>query len=137
MILFQNRLISLDYDPSTDVLSVDWPSVSAYDLLEVEQSLNTLVEYIRNYDVKRLLIDSTKAAISPELDMVKYQAIVTEFAYRLIKTRLRKSARIMHADLVRETISREIGEQVSKKANLTVENRNFANRAEALAWLTA
>ncbi|AMM50751.1 hypothetical protein TH61_05555 [Rufibacter sp. DG15C] len=137
MILFQNRLIVLDYSPSTDVLSVEWPSVSAYDLPEVEQSLNTLVEYIRNYDVKRLLIDSTKAAISPELDMVEYQAIVTEFAHRLTKTRLQKSARIMHADLVREKISREIGDQVSKKANLKLENRNFYNRVEALAWLTA
>lgn len=137
MILFKNRLIILDYSPSMDVLSVEWPSVSAYDLPEVEQSLNTLVEHIRNYDVKRLLIDSTKAAIAPELDMVEYQAVVTEFAHKLIKTRLQKSARVMHTDLEREKISREIGEEVSKKANLKLENRNFSNRVEALAWLTA
>ncbi|QHL87984.1 hypothetical protein GU926_11305 [Nibribacter ruber] len=137
MILFQNRLIVLEYRPGTDVLSVDWPSVSAYDLTEVERSLSTLVEYITNYDVKRLLIDSTKAVISPDLDMVEYQAIVTEFAYKLQKTRLQKSARIMHADLAREATSQQISEDISRKARLTVENRNFTDKAEALAWLTA
>jgi hypothetical protein len=137
MILFQNRLIVLEYRPGTDVLSVDWPSVSAYDLTEVERSLSTLVEYITNYDVKRLLIDSTKAVISPDLDMVEYQAIVTEFAYKLQKTRLQKSARIMHADLAREATSQHISEDISRKARLTVENRNFTDKAEALAWLTA
>lgn len=137
MMLFQNRLIVLEYRPGTDVLSVDWPSVSAYDLLEVERSLNTLVEYITNYDVKRLLIDSTRTTISPDLDMAKYQAIVTEFAYKLQKTRLQKSARIMHADLAREANSQKISEDISRKARLTVENRNFTDKAEALAWLTA
>jgi archaellum biogenesis ATPase FlaH len=137
MKLYQDRLIILDYDPSTDVLSVDWPSVGAYDLSEVERSLNILVECIRSYDVKLLLIDSTRTTISPDLDMARYQTVVTEFAHKLQQTRLRKSARIMHADLVRESTSQKISEDITRKAGLVVENRNFAGRAEALAWLTS
>jgi hypothetical protein len=137
MILYQNRLIVLDYEPSTDILSVDWPNVASFDLMEVEQALNTLVGYIRDYDVKRLLIDSTKAVISPDLDMVEYQAIVTQFAYKLMKTRLKKSARIMHSDQVRETTSQKISEEITRKAKLEIENQNFTSKEAATAWLTA
>ncbi|MGV3541205.1 MAG: hypothetical protein ACO1OQ_15420 [Rufibacter sp.] len=137
MILFQNRLIVLDYDPKTDILSVEWPSLSPYDLLEIEQALKKLVEYIRDYDVKNLLIDSTRAAIHPDMDMERYQAIVTEFALSLTQTRLQKSARIMHTDHVREATSQEISAKITKKAKLVIENRNFTGKEQALAWLSS
>ncbi|MFC6999554.1 hypothetical protein [Rufibacter roseus] len=135
MILFQNQLIVLDYDPSSDILSVVWPNVNPYDMLEIERSLQLLVEYIRDYDVKKLLIDSSKTEMHPEVDPEKYISMVTEFAKKLQKTRLQRSARIIHQDQVRETESNQVSEKVTQNVGLQIESRSFINREEAREWL--
>ncbi|AMM51269.1 hypothetical protein TH61_08925 [Rufibacter sp. DG15C] len=103
MILFQDHLIVLYYEPKTDILSVDWPSVEAYNLLEIERAVTLLVEYIRNYDVMRLLIDRSHSKMAPEVDMTAYMEIVTRFGASLQATRLKKSASIVivHKDKAR------------------------------------
>jgi uncharacterized protein YqgV (UPF0045/DUF77 family) len=135
MILFQNHLVVLDYDPKTDILFVEWPSLNAYDLLEIERTVNLLVDYIRNYDVKNLLIDSSHSQMHPDMDMEAYMRIVTEFALNLQKTRLERSASVVHIDKVRQEQSEKISEQVTKKVHLTIESRNFATREEGFRWL--
>ncbi|MBC3538363.1 hypothetical protein ACFSC6_08455 [Rufibacter sediminis] len=135
MILFQNHLIILDYNPSTDILSVDWPNVNSYDLLEIERSLSILVDYIRSYDVKRLLIDSSKTVIHPDIDRTTYLDIVTRFAKNLQNTRLQKSASILHTDTIRQQESEQISEEVTSKVELKIQSQTFATKKAALEWL--
>lgn len=137
MILYQNALIKLDYNPSTDILFIEWPHVEPYTLPEIRRTLELVVEYIRNYDVKKLLIDGSKTQVSPQLEEVEYKALVTQFVQDLKKTRLQKAARIITQDKVREARSKELAAELKQEVQLTVQDRSFATRSEALEWLLA
>ncbi|KAA3437852.1 hypothetical protein [Rufibacter hautae] len=135
MRLYSSHLLTLDYDPSTDILFTEWPSAHPYNLNEVDKALQILVETIRNYDVKRLLIDASQTKVDPDLDEERYKEIILRFAYDLMKTRLQKSARVLTADKAREARSQEIAQEVSQKTHLSVQSQSFATRSEAQAWL--
>ncbi|WP_210489146.1 hypothetical protein [Rufibacter aurantiacus] len=135
MRLYSSHLLTIDYNPSTDILFTQWPSAHPYNLAEVENALHILVETIRNYDVKRLLIDASTTKIDPNLDEERYKGIIMRFAMDLMKTRLQKSARILTADKAREARSQEIAQEVTQKTHLTVQSQYFATKAEAEAWL--
>ena len=64
MVLFDNSLIRLDYNPATDILEVEYPDLYDYLLSEIRRSIDTLLDTVKNYDVKRLLLDSTRTIIS-------------------------------------------------------------------------
>ena len=137
MILYQNALIVLDYNPSTDILSVEWPNVQPYNLPEIRHTLEMLVESIRNYDVKKLLIDGSKTTVSPELDESEYREIIFKFVSDIAKTRLQKSARIITPDKVREAKSKQLSAEATRNTNLTIQNQDFVTKSEALEWLMA
>jgi hypothetical protein len=63
VILFQNGLIKLPYDPGTDVLSIEMPNVKYNMESDFKQALEIIIENIKNYDVKKLLIDARKSSI--------------------------------------------------------------------------
>lgn len=130
MILYQNSLMKMDYSPQTDILSVDWPSSDPYTLPEVKQTLNRLVEAIRNYDVKNLLLDSSKTKIG--VSEAEYQFVIAQFQADLIKTRLQKIARIISVDVEREKRVEKMREENQSGIQL----ESFTSNAEALAWLT-
>lgn len=126
----------LDYEPTTDILTVDWPNIEKYQFSQVKQTLETLVDYVRNYDVKYLLIDASQTTSSPELvESPEYKQIIFEFVSGLTKTRLKKSARITAKDKIREAKTQELSKQVVQKANLLIQNKDFNNKEEAIAWL--
>ncbi|MFC6997566.1 STAS/SEC14 domain-containing protein [Rufibacter roseus] len=131
MIIYQSGILTLDYDPATDILFVEWPDMQHVLLPEIRQALKVLVDHIRNYDIKRLLIDSTKANI--DLEGEEYKEVLKEFGLNIMTTRLQKLARVLTKDKKRE----QQVEQVKQEINLTVELRTFTQRTEALAWLKA
>jgi hypothetical protein len=133
MILYQSSLITLEYDPATDILSVNWPDVQEVYIPALEKEANVLVETIKHYDVKKLLIDSSKAAV--EVDEEAYQSFLVSFAHELMKTRLRKVARIGTTDQTREKLVNQTSEvtQISQAMAFQV----FDNKSKAQAWLLA
>ncbi len=137
MILYQNNLVTLNYEPTTDILSAVWPNVEPYNLMEVKDTLRILAESIRNYDVKKLFIDGSKTSISPDLDQEEYKRIVMEFAQALATTRLQKSARLVTSDEAREVRSQELSAEVKEKVQLNIQNQNFTTEEEAMSWLLA
>ncbi len=138
MILYQNSLMILDYDPATDILNVDWPNAEFYLLSEVRFTLLKMADYIKHYDVKRLLIDASKTKSNPELlNSDQYREIVLEFTQNLTKTRLQKSARIAALDQSREEKTREITANLQQKTNYQFESKTFASKTEARNWLLA
>ena len=129
MILFQNSLIKLIYNPATDILSVDMPSVN-YDIAtEYSRSLDIIVENVKNYDVKKLLIDASKSEI--EIDLDKFADLITKFSLDLKASRLEKVSRVVSADQERENIVQQIIEEVQP---VPLYN-SFTDYKVAMGWL--
>lgn len=129
MILFQNGLIKLDYDPTTDILFVDMPTVNNLVMPEVRQALRIIVEHVRNYDVKRLLVDARKTEVEVSEDI--YASMLAEFSRELMATRLKKLARIVTSSSVRENVVKKVYDD----NKLTIELQSFTELAPALEWL--
>ncbi len=56
MILFVNSVIKLNYEPATDIAVVEYPDLHDYLLPEIKHSIDKMVDVIRNYDIKNLLL---------------------------------------------------------------------------------
>ena len=133
MILEQTSVITLDYNPATDILQVDYPDVVAFQLPEIERSLKLLVNAIRNYDVKKLLLDASKTTI--EVSPEENTAVTLQLAADLVNTRLQKVARIQPADNQRETMAQNNINQVKLSGLLPYQLQTFTNKSDAMAWL--
>ena len=131
MLLYQSSLFILDYDPATDILSLDWPDVKEFLVPAASQEVSVLIDSIKHYDVKKLLIDTSKAKV--DVASSEYQKFISEFAQDLKSTRLQKFARVATTDPEREKMA-EIARQTTN-INETIEFRNFASKDEARAWL--
>ncbi|WP_157433442.1 hypothetical protein [Adhaeribacter aquaticus] len=129
MILFQNGLIRLDYQPSSDILYMDWPSMHSYALSEIRFSLEKLVEVVRHYDIKLLLVDASKSVV--DIGDPEYKGVMTEFIYNIMQTRLQKLARIETGNVTRE---KRIGE-LKEATKPTFSYQGFTNKEAAKEWL--
>jgi hypothetical protein len=101
MILFQNSFIKLDYDPATDIFEVGYPDLHGYLLPEIKHSINIMIETVKNYDVKRILLDSTRTVASVNHD--ESREIAAYLAAGLTKTRLQLLARVQLPNAAMET----------------------------------
>jgi hypothetical protein len=130
MIVFQNSLITLTYTPDTDILSVDWPDVEYDRLLEMQESLHKVIEVLKSYDVKKLLIDASTGTI--RINYSEYQALIREFAMDLVQTRLQKIARVLPNDPERD----ESVVAIRKEMTTSIHYQDFKTKAAALRWLS-
>lgn len=132
MIIY-NGIITLDYNPSTDVLATSLPDVRQFGLSEVSFCLDLIVQNIRNYDIKKLLLDSSQSVI--EVENEGYKAITQKFGADLKGTRLKKIARVGTSDAKREEMSAKLSTELRLELNLPIEFRNFSSATEAMDWL--
>lgn len=126
-----NPVIKLNYDPARDVLSVVWPDVHDDMMSETMYILDTIVESVKLYDIKYLLIDARKGVIS--IPVHAYKAIMLKFTWDLEATSLQKLARVVTAGSQRE---RQINE-VTQEILLPVPIMSFYSVEDALGWLTS
>lgn len=68
MLLSKSGLIKIADDPATDSVTVDMPHVDTQTLPEVKESLRIFVENVRNYDVKRLLVDACYNEVAVDVE---------------------------------------------------------------------
>lgn len=135
MILEQTSVITLDYNPATDILQVDYPDMVEFHLTQIEHSLKLMVNAIINYDVKKLLLDASKTSI--EASKEENTAVTMQLAADLYKTRLQKVARIQPTNVQRETIAQENINQIKQSGLLPYQLRTFTNKPDAIAWLVS
>ncbi|WP_207434945.1 hypothetical protein [Sabulibacter ruber] len=133
MLLHQDSILKLEYDPATDILEMTWPDIDPDLLPEVRQAMQTMVETIRNYDVKKVLIDGSKASIT--ISKEESTSLSLKLAQDLNSTRLQKIARLESTDLRRESEAEETRLRIQTSLDLHYEMQNFADRSSALAWL--
>lgn len=89
------------------------------------------MEYVRNYDVKKLLLDARQTDIVVDKD--SYVSVITGFFCGLAATRLRKVASHVAPGSQRGWIIRGIFEDI----HFPMEVRAFAEVASAVEWLKA
>ena len=129
MTLYQNRLITLSFNQDTGILTVTWSNTSPYDSEEVQQSVNKVIEAIKEYKCQKLLIDASVANFS--MDDAELIEVLTNFAYDLSQTSIRKLARIITSDAAREEKNRTIRNGFT----FPFEIYDISNREQALHWL--
>ena len=133
MILFRNSILILDYNPSTDILEVDYPDFPDYLIPEIQNSLNILFDHVRSYDVKKLLIDSSKTMTDVMDEDSKVVAMY--LVNGLVNTRLQKVARVQ--SLVSSVENRALNnlKLIQQSVTLPFQFQNFTNKSEVLNWL--
>ena len=133
MVLFQNSFIRLDYTPATDILVIEYPDLHGYLLPEIKNSINILVENVRNYDVKKLLLDSTRTISSVTEE--ESREVATYLAKGLMKTRVQKVARLQSASTTVEKLAQGNLKHIQESGALPFQLKNFTNKADALEWM--
>ncbi|MBC3541008.1 hypothetical protein ACFSC6_17220 [Rufibacter sediminis] len=134
MILYQNGLIQLEYQPSTDILRVTLPNAQHIGLTELQRSLDTIAGYIQSYDVKNLLLNSSNTVLH-DLDDTAYREMVVRFFTDLKRTRLQRIARIGTSSAAHEMRSAVLTSALEQEMITSFILESFPNEGVALQWL--
>lgn len=135
MLLFKNSIITLDYNPAADILEVAYPDLHGFLLPEIKHSIDILIDNVKNYDVKRILLDSTRTVISVSEE--ESREITVSLAAGFMKTRVQKLARLQSGMATVEATAQENIKHITDSQLLSFQLKNFTSRAEAVAWLSA
>ncbi|RDV11498.1 hypothetical protein DXT99_24510 [Pontibacter diazotrophicus] len=123
----------MDYNPATDIMEVEYPDLHDYLLSEIKRSIDILLDTVNHYDVKRLLLDSTRTIIS--VGDKESREIATYLAAGLTKTRVQKVARVQSPSATVENTAQHNIRHISVSQKLPFELQNFSSKALALEWL--
>ncbi|OKL39604.1 hypothetical protein [Pontibacter flavimaris] len=129
--IIPNKFIQLDYNPTTDVLFIEWPNMHDYSLPEMRFIMEEVIASVKHYDIKKILADSRQSTIT--LDDETYGQLINGLALLLQTTRLEKFARLTTAELNRETIASHAASLVKD----SIQYQSFDDAGVAMAWLTA
>jgi hypothetical protein len=133
MILLQNSILKLDYNPATDILEIDYPDLHGFLVLEIKHNINALVDIVKNYDIKKVLLDSTKTVISVSEEESKQ--VATYLAAGLVQTRVQQVARVQSHSTNVETTAQGNIRHIQASLSLPFQLKNFTSKADAIAWL--
>lgn len=135
MILFKNSVINLDYNPATDILEVAYPDLHGFLLPEIKHSIDIMIDNVKNYDVKRVLLDSTRTIIS--VGEEESRQVAFYLAAGLMQTRVQRVARLQSASISVETTAQANIKHIKESQTLPFELKNFTSKVEAVAWLAS
>jgi hypothetical protein len=133
MILHQDGLIMLLYEPRTDILSVRWPDINHTTVPVLKYSFIKLMDAINHYHITKLLIDSRDTA--GDVEDEDYKLLVTQLSQDLAATSLNKIARIVSGDEKREARTQAYTSEIKAKINFKLKSKEFNDEEEAIAWL--
>jgi hypothetical protein len=133
MIIHQDHLLVLDYEPKSDILHVKWPDLVDVPPSVIRYSFTMLVNNINNYHITKMLIDS-KGTLSNAKDD-EYKPLALELARGLASTRLKRMARVISDDQLREIRNKNYTQEVQSSLLLNYDYREFEDKETASAWL--
>ena len=133
MVIYSDSLIHLDFDPKTDILKVNWPDLIEEPMLIVRPTINKILDSIKYFNVSKLLIDTkdTDTNIREE----DFRKLSQEFVAALATSNLKKLARIIYAEPIREVRARILIEELSVRLGNEFISQEFTDKNKALAWL--
>ncbi|GAB3813102.1 hypothetical protein [Pontibacter rugosus] len=133
MLLHNDGLIELNYDVASDILFVKWPDLTNVSEHEITYSFQKLIDTLRHYDIKNLLIDTrTNDIVVTEQE---YEAMMLQLSRDLLSTRLQRVARLQVLNPDREKRVVAAIEKISGYLHISVQYKSFTSEAEAFAWL--
>jgi hypothetical protein len=133
MIIYQDSLLVLDYDVSSDILYVKWPNLTETDIPDLKAAITELLNAVKHYDIKRLLIDSSKSRV--DIADETYRPLVFSLVGQLKESRLRRMARVVPENTFREVHLQNYNKQMQAQNLITFETGEFQNKEQAMAWL--
>lgn len=133
MILHKDGLSMMEYDVTADLLVVRWMDSKRSTEPELNYTIGILLEKIRSYDVKKLLIDAREEVegITDE----EYMQMNTNFAKLLAGTRLLKVARLGATNAIREKFVQALAEDLLALPDTKLQYHNFEDEQTAVQWL--
>ena len=128
--LIYKGIITLDYTPATDVLVANMPDVKQSGLSETSYCLGLIMDTLRNYDIKHLVLDCSKTVV--ETGSEAYKSMVGNLYQSLMGTRLKKIAQVGTAEALRQG---KYFVELKQELNLPIEFCSFFSQTEAVDWL--
>ncbi|HEY4650055.1 MAG TPA: hypothetical protein VIG72_01525, partial [Pontibacter sp.] len=135
MQLHKDGLIELNYNVASDILIMRWPDLTGFTMPEIDYAIRKIIDTLRHYDIKHLLVDSRFSTLS-DLTRDEYQQVLVNFVQHLKTTRLQKLARICTPDASRELVIDETADLAINQLAIKFHFRNFADEVAALMWLS-
>jgi len=133
MILHKDGLIEMDYDVASDVLVVKWLASATSTSLELGYTMDLIVDKVRSYDIKKLLIDAREDVVG--ITDEEYVEINVKFANNLASTRLDRVARLGTTNINRENFVKSLVEDVQALTQTHLIYKEFSNETAAKLWL--
>ncbi|WP_242919460.1 hypothetical protein [Pontibacter liquoris] len=133
MILFENSIIKLDYTPATDILAVGYPDLHGFLLPEIKHNIDILIDTVKNYDVKKVLLDASHTVMS--VGMEESREVTIYLAQGFSRTRVEKIARLQSLNETIEMRAKATMQHLAEIQLLPFQLQNFSVKADALAWL--
>ena len=135
MIIHQDSLMVLQYEPSTDILAVKCSDLIDVHPSVIEHSFSQLTQNINNYHITKLLLDSrsSKSNVPDE----EYKPLAMKLILGLAATRLKKIARVISNDQAREARAKNYSQEVQTQMSFNFKSQEFEDQESALAWLNS
>jgi len=133
MLLHKDGLIELNYEVATDTLTVSWPDMTTFTLSEIRFALTTIIDTLKHYDIKKLLIDTRANVV--EITDEAYAELMLQFSRDLTTTRLQKVARLHAVNPAHEKRVARVTKSVNEAVNLSIDFNSFTDEFSALSWL--
>lgn len=131
--MHRDGLLVLEYDIASDVLYISWPDLSGFSKVEIQYSFQKLIEAIKSYDVKRLLLDSSKTRVDASYE--DYKMLMLELGTGLLSTRLERIARVRAEDNMREQLVQQFTQEIVVDPQFNIPYQDFKSVDDALEWL--
>ncbi|TPE41078.1 hypothetical protein [Pontibacter mangrovi] len=133
MILFDNSIITISYDPVTDLLEAAYPDLHASHLSEITFYMDKLVETVKHYDIKRVLLNSSSTHVF--VSGPASQQVAAYLAAGLAQTRVRRVARVSSPNEAVEEIAQANLEYIRQALSLPFALKSFTDSKQATKWL--
>lgn len=133
MILHQDGLIILLYEPRTDILSVRWPDINHTTVPILKYSFIKLIDAINHYHITKLLIDSRD--IVGDVEDEDYKHLAMQLSQDLAATSLKKIARVTSKDEKREVRTQAYTSEIKAKVTFKLKSKEFDEEEAAIHWL--
>lgn len=133
MVLFESSIVKLEYDPATDIIEVAYPDLHTYLLPEIKYTIDVMVDIIKSYDIKKLMLDSSRTAIAVSDE--ESREVATYLAKGIATTRVQKVARLQSPTQEVETVAQNNIKSLEQTQLLPFQLQNFSDRTDAITWL--
>ena len=133
MVIYSDSLIYLDFDPKTDILWVKWPHLVDEPMLIVRPTIGKILETIKYFNITKLLVDTKNT--NTNIPEEEFKRLSKEFVSGLSSSNLKKIARVVYAEPLREIRARILLDDLSAWFAPDLQIRECEEVKSAFAWL--